>query len=139
MTWYVFITLAIFVLAGAQWVRKQIDAALDHRRLIKRHRLGIPMPPEPAPDPMCGCLHHFAFHDPRTGRCNDTAPEATKWKDDDYGQKIPIAWKTAPCPCLRYVGPEPRTVFPPELAEVATDTPPPMPVDDPPPEDSRPG
>ncbi|WP_242910242.1 hypothetical protein [Actinomadura terrae] len=131
MTWYVFITLAIFVFAVAQWLRKQIDAALGHRRLIKRHRLGIPLPPEPRPDPICGCLHHLAFHDPRTGRCNGTAPEATKWKDDPYGQKVPIAWKTAPCPCLRYVGPE-------QPADAA-DTPPPMPVDDPPPGDSGPG
>ncbi len=52
--------------------------------------------------PVCGCGHHFAFHDLKTGRCNE------------YIETIRTS--LTQCRCQHYSGPEPLPeYFVPEL------------------------
>lgn len=65
------------------------------------------------PQPICGCTHHFAFHDPKTSACNAQERVLTKsaYYDRDLLRQIPGMYKERPCPCRRYTGPEPLTTF----------------------------
>lgn len=66
------------------------------------------------PRAVCGCKHHHAHHDPKTGECNGTREVATKF--NTIGTEI--AWKEVPCTCKQYSGPEPiTTYYAPELTE----------------------
>lgn len=50
------------------------------------------------PEPVCGCLHHFSFHD--EGGCHNTVIHQRP------GWNGPRAVLTT-CPCVQYIGPEP--------------------------------
>lgn len=71
-----------------------------------------------APDPVgaqpvCGCTHHLSMHDPETGHCHDIRVQRSfQPKGDGHSYD-----KEDPCPCRRYVGPEPlRLVWAEPLA-----------------------
>jgi hypothetical protein len=54
--------------------------------------------PDGPQEPVCGCTHHRALHDPETGECHERV-------------KVPLgggggySWEL--CLCRQYVGPEP--------------------------------
>ena len=87
------------------------------------------------PEPICGCDHHLAMHDERTGRCSEMVRTPSKYN----GVGAPIAYQYLPCTCRRYVGPQVvETFFHPRLsldsaAQIRlTETPPPAkPIDAP--------
>jgi hypothetical protein len=65
------------------------------------------------PEPVCGCGHHYSFHDGASGKCHGTVRQATHF--NSYGTEI--AWKQVPCTCRKYAGPEPMpTYYAPEIA-----------------------
>lgn len=58
---------------------------------------------EPKPiEPVCGCGHQYAFHDPGTGRCGGRV-EVNRWS----GKGRWAGLDREQCPCQRYTGPEP--------------------------------
>lgn len=69
---------------------------------------------EKGPQPICGCEHHFAYHDPETGKCHSMKKVPIEWDDDGDVMKAQLL----ECECRQYVGPEPLTVFyAPELTD----------------------
>jgi hypothetical protein len=56
-----------------------------------------------ASKPVCGCTHHHAYHDAKTGQCHGMVREATHFTM--LGAEI--AWRQVQCTCRRYSGPEP--------------------------------
>lgn len=72
------------------------------------------------PQPVCGCDHHYAFHDPTTGHCHATSKVASKWDYAGY----PVAYTHQQCGCRQYVGPQPlETYYAPEITGDTTITP----------------
>lgn len=72
--------------------------------------------------PLCGCTHHVAYHDPDSGVCNAAVQVATRW---DYYRK-PIEWKHRACGCRQYIGPRPLdTIYAPALTNQDFAVPPP--------------
>jgi hypothetical protein len=62
------------------------------------------------PRAVCGCEHHFAMHDLRTGECHDKVKIPIKW----HGDGDAADWRFDPCPCRHYTGPEPlNSIFQP--------------------------
>lgn len=65
-----------------------------------------------SPKPVCGCGHHHAYHDPKTGACGHAKRLVTysdAWRTT-YGD-------TAKCPCRQYSGPVPLPeVYAPEIS-----------------------
>jgi len=58
--------------------------------------------------PVCGCRHHLAYHDKKTGQCNNFQPGVQQYGKP--GTKIQ-------CKCRQYVGPEPLPeYFSPEIS-----------------------
>ena len=53
------------------------------------------------PEPICGCSHHYAYHD-TDGVCSEVNSQGRVRVVD--GQETRIL---APCRCKKYVGPEP--------------------------------
>jgi hypothetical protein len=70
-------------------------------RFLPNRRKG-PKPAKP-PEPICGCTHHYSYHDPQTGECGAGVRVPSRY--NDYGAVT--AWKTAECACLQYSGPQP--------------------------------
>ena len=68
--------------------------------------------PKPV-EAVCGCTHHYSFHDPKTGACMASVAV------DKYSEKgKQVGVEHLPCACVRYTGPEPLpTLFAPEIAE----------------------
>ena len=90
--------IAIGAFLAGQWLPR------PHRRRYK--------PPKPV-RPVCGCRHHYSFHDPRTGECHgkmDGKPiKYDEWKD-------PTAYEQINCTCRQYTGPTPLPeVYAPEI------------------------
>jgi hypothetical protein len=54
----------------------------------------LPKPIEP-PKPICGCGHHHAYHDPKTGHCNNYQPGVVQ--ASDMKSKVQ-------CKCRHYSG-----------------------------------
>jgi hypothetical protein len=100
--------IALAMLEGALILLAGILAG----RLLPGRRKG-PRLPE-SPKPVCGCGHHYAMHDPKTGECNVAVKGApVKWDRWDN----PIKWEMTGCACLRYTGPEPLpSYYAPEIA-----------------------
>ena len=75
--------------------------------------------PKPV-EPICGCRHHLAKHDPETGECHDTD---TRYEFDLAAGAAVL--KAHRCPCRQYVGPVPIAQLwtPPVLPDLPTDTP----------------
>lgn len=65
------------------------------------------------PKPVCGCAHHFSFHDPETKACHGMMDgDPVKYNEWDRA----TAWEQIPCTCRQYSGPEPLPEFyPPEI------------------------
>jgi len=59
-----------------------------------------PKPPRPR-EPICGCGHDLAMHDPADQRCHERAKLMT------YESPMRETWKLIPCPCRQYSGPRP--------------------------------
>jgi hypothetical protein len=56
-----------------------------------------PKPPKPV-QPVCGCEHHYSFHDPASGQCHaQMYVPSTMSRDSHY----------KPCTCRTYAGPTP--------------------------------
>ena len=81
---------------------------------------------EKTPEPVCGCRHNLAFHDPETGRCNHTEQIILRNEEvvrhpsgnvvkSPYGELETIVVQTFAgerrCGCVRYTGPEPLTQY----------------------------
>jgi hypothetical protein len=82
------------ILIGAWLVGDKVVDFIHDRRESKK-----------APEPICGCGHHLANHDPATGICHDIDLESVySSKKGDYIEKIP-------CTCRQYVGPMPIAHF----------------------------
>jgi hypothetical protein len=66
------------------------------------------------PKPVCGCTHHRALHDVDDGICHGTVARQL-WND----RNLLAGMEHVPCPCRRYVGPEPISSLwtPPLLTE----------------------
>lgn len=69
---------------------------------IARERRRRPEPPK-TPDPICGCEHDLAMHDPETNRCHHEERVA-RFRESD--NKF-IGYYQGTCPCRQYVGPRP--------------------------------
>lgn len=68
-------------------------------------------------EPICGCGHHRALHNPDTLRCG-TSVEVQLYNRSNY----PAGTKWVPCACQRYVGPEPiSTLWSPPIAAEETE------------------
>ncbi len=74
-------------------------------RFLPNRRKG-PKPPKPV-EPICGCEHHHAHHDPATGKCHAGVEVPSKY--NQYG--VVIAWTNASCACRQYSGPQPMPEF----------------------------
>lgn len=61
--------------------------------------------PRPVPEPVCGCEHHYAYHDPETGKCNMVDQNFVKINKDGTKHGFPN------CMCKRYTGPEPMPEY----------------------------
>ena len=57
--------------------------------------------PKPV-QPVCGCDHHYSFHDPQTGACGYGLRHL-----DGYDRRDNPIYSHTQCPCLKYSGPEP--------------------------------
>lgn len=53
------------------------------------------------PQPICGCTHHYAVHDPKTRKCNSSVKVAKHLGGAFQG------YEYKGCACLQYTGPEP--------------------------------
>jgi hypothetical protein len=79
--------------------------------LVGRFAPGRRQGPKPV-TPICGCEHHLAHHDPKTGQCGAEDRRVIK---RDRAQE-PIAWEATPCTCKQYSGPIPiDSVYAPEI------------------------
>jgi hypothetical protein len=68
--------------------------------------------PKPPPAAVCGCGHHFSYHDPKTRACGYGSRPVVRLTSavTEYGDVMR-------CPCLSYSGPEPLvTYYAPEIA-----------------------
>lgn len=75
------------------------------------------------PQPVCGCEHELAYHDPKTGECHATITVVIEKGQpilDPFGEYV-VTYKAAKyearqCTCRRYTGPEPlSSYYAPEL------------------------
>ena len=81
--------VAVGAFLAGQWLPR------PHRR----RRVGHPKPVQP----ICGCEHHFSYHDPETGACHSRGVYLGNGQYDS-------------CGCRRYSGPEPLPeYFAPEI------------------------
>lgn len=79
--------------------------------LLGRFRPARRRAPEPV-KPICGCGHHHAHHNPKTGTCGGMREVPSRY--DGYGD--PTAWQEVACTCQQYSGPQPiDTFYAPEL------------------------
>lgn len=62
--------------------------------------------PIPPPQPICGCTHHFALHDPETKACHGTVKTR---KHNAIGDHIGYTYPA--CACRQYTGPTPMPEF----------------------------
>lgn len=53
--------------------------------------------------PICGCKHHHAFHNPSTGHCKEKSRFRTGTDRNGYG-----IYTLIDCPCQQYSGPMPQ-------------------------------
>lgn len=56
-----------------------------------------PKPPRPV-QPVCGCEHHYSYHDPATGQCHAQVYVASSLTRDSHHRT---------CTCRAYAGPTP--------------------------------
>ena len=89
-----------------------IVTALAVIRLVRGPRPRA-LKPRKDPKPVCGCSHHYSFHDPKSGNCHGFV-NGEPVKYDAF--RDPTAWAQVQCPCRQYSGPMPLPeYFAPEL------------------------
>lgn len=129
------IEVALVILASG-WVA---GGAHDRLRKMFAERKEARERAVAGPEPICGCRHHLAYHDPRDGRCyavvkgkhGSGSSSDSKGNKNAGGQgkrgpvegagKLPAP---AQCPCRRYAGPEPlATLYAAELTEMGRELP----------------
>lgn len=95
----------LLLLTGACIAVACFAAGVTAGPYLHRQR-AAPAPPKTV-KPVCGCTHHYAFHDAETRKCAGSVNIAV----------YPYPVKTAPCPCRNYCGPEPLPeYYAPEIA-----------------------
>ncbi|MEU7861573.1 hypothetical protein [Nonomuraea sp. NPDC049141] len=120
LPFFIWLIFALALLGVGGWVRDLVSRVLEHRRELALEKTKAGQPPEP----VCGCGHHIAFHEPSTGQCHSQVRVVTKWmrnpsfgEDDGKPEEIAMEWESQQCPCRRYSGPEPlTTLYAPELS-----------------------
>ena len=101
MIWWLLPFLMIFGGGICGFIKREFDRRHE-RKLTKIN----------GPRPICGCVHHFSFHNRETGRCMHPVRTAVEW--DEYGDAI--RWEMQQCGCQRYVGPQPlESLYAPEI------------------------
>lgn len=101
--------LAILVISVCTWI---LTALITYRQLHPRKDISAipelkpPAPPPPPPrPPVCGCKHHYCFHDLKAGTCSVNVDGGLVVVGHD--QMSTVGREQVRCPCLRYTGPEP--------------------------------
>lgn len=102
--------LIVYVIVVVPTISLLRRISKERKKELRREREGPPS--------ICGCEHHFSFHD-ETG-CHQKVKTPTKWEreKDPLGDMKPVHWEFPECPCVKYIGPEPLPeVFHPRLLE----------------------
>lgn len=86
MEWVLFALIALFGL----------EHITDRVRERRREKLNNDKP-------ICGCTHHHAYHDPRTGVCKGTV-RRSKGTDNNFNR----IYTYHDCTCQQYSGPMPE-------------------------------
>lgn len=81
--------LPVAMLGGGAWVKSVIDQVLEHRRQRGQ--------------PICGCGHHFSFHEPGQQICKQRTREVAGF--DRHGDEV---FEVRDCACQQYSGPMPQ-------------------------------
>lgn len=103
----------ILILCAGTTVFGLVEREMRRRR--KRRREAIY-----GPEPVCGCKHHYSFHNPKTGLCKSQARTAVRWDGDGAANR----WELRSCGCQRYVGPQPLESFhAPEITQRIAENP----------------
>ncbi|MFE0175900.1 hypothetical protein ACFWZ2_26620 [Streptomyces sp. NPDC059002] len=106
MSQWAVIAVALSCAASLMSLVSLAKTVMGNRREDRRRALS-------GPDPVCGCGHHVAFHDPAEGICHSPAQVAVEW--DWTGE--PSKFEERRCSCRTYAGPEPLPSYHvPELA-----------------------
>lgn len=117
--WALWIFLFVLIFGGGApaFIRERIEAR-DRRRQVKEEAKRRALE---GPEPVCGCGHHHAYHDPTEGPCQQLVKTAVEWGRDFYDEKeVVTRWESRTCPCVRYSGPEPMTqMYLPQIASTA--------------------
>lgn len=113
---WIFLFAMLFGGGATTFVRERFEAR-ERRRVAKEEAARRAIE---GPDPICGCGHHHAYHDPREGDCRQFVKTAVEWGEDIYGDESVTRWEAKKCPCARYSGPEPMAqVYLPEISPTA--------------------
>lgn len=129
------IEVALVILAGG-WVA---GGAHDRLRKMLAERKAARERAVAGPEPICGCRHHLAYHDPKDGRCYAVVKGKQGrggGSEGKAGKSTGVQGKPSPaegagalpvpaqCPCRRYAGPEPlATLYAAELTDVGRELP----------------
>lgn len=88
-------------LLAAGWLAGHLTGRRAERRRLDKPR-----------EPICGCTHHLAAHDPKTSECTAAVERQLR---NDRNSMAGTDW--VECACRRYVGPEPiSSVWVPPVA-----------------------
>lgn len=64
--------------------------------------------PKAAPQPVCGCGHNLAHHEPGEGGSASACRMQVKGKITRWNQwSEAVGWEMTPCSCRQYTGPQP--------------------------------
>lgn len=99
--WWIVLLFILFGGGVSNFIRTEINRRHERKRELTY-----------GPRPVCGCGHHYSFHNAKTGLCMHGGRVATKW--DECGE--PVKWEMKQCGCQRYVGPQPLdSLYAPEI------------------------
>jgi hypothetical protein len=74
--------------------------------------MGRTRQPKPPPEPICGCRHPLALHDPATNRCHAIdRKEGAPVRYYANGAPSAYGYTDEPCQCRQYSGPKPVDQF----------------------------
>lgn len=97
---WIFLCVWLLVLSGGAVAQQHVIVQLRRQLERKPWRGDRQTPVESSKKLICGCEHHFAFHDRRTGRCRYRVTRS-EWNDvrhrhESIGSRI--------CQCQGYTG-----------------------------------